>query len=228
MPDNPPPAKGTPPPKGKLTARNPVTWVIILGVAVAGGAYLLYRRSRSSGSASSSTGTAVDPSAALGTLQSEIGNLQSSGGFGGGTSVVPVGSTSGGAGTVTTDGTGPASGGNSSGASGGTTSSDSGSPGGSSSSGGGTAVLTAPKVTNGHVVSHSGSRATIAWDGPGATQWAVTRFGPGSPNGITNIVHAPEAVYSGLAAGHTYYAIVQPLVNGQPAGPSGRIDFNTK
>jgi hypothetical protein len=228
-----PPAKGTPPPKGgKLTLKNPVTWVIILGVAVVGGAYLLYRRGKSSGTAASSTGTgsAVDPSAALGTLQSEIGNLQSSGGYGGGTSVVPVGSGSGGGGTVTTDGTGPSSGGNSSGASGGytdtgSTSSSNGSSSGSSSSGSSTPA-TGP-LGNGKQVSKGANRATISWTDPGITQWAVTRFGPGSPNGITNIVSTPQAVYSGLASGHNYYAVIQPLVNGKPSGSTGRVDFST-
>jgi hypothetical protein len=137
---NPPPAKGTPPKGGKLSLKSPVTWVIILGVAVAGGAYLLWRRSKATAASSGgslSSGTATDYSGALGTLQDEIGNLQSSGGgSGGGTSVVPVGGdTSGGAGTVTTTGTGPASGGNSSGSSGGWNSGSSSS--GSTSSGSG-------------------------------------------------------------------------------------------
>jgi hypothetical protein len=228
MPDKPPA------PKGKLSLKSPVTWVIILGVAVVGGAYLLYRRSKSNAAGSSSgTGTGVDPSAALGTLQDEIGNLQgASAGTGGGTSVVPVGSsTSGGAGTVTTTDTGPASGGNSSGASGGTgTSSSNGSSSGSSSSGSSSSGSSTPAtgpLGGGKQISKSASRAIISWTDPGITQWNVTRYGPGSPNGITNRVSTPEAVYSGLASGHNYYAIIQPLINGQPAGPTGRVDFST-
>ena len=76
--------------------RSPVTWVIILGVALAGGAYLLYRRNQASQAAASTatTGTAaasdqVDYSGQIATLQTEIADLQSSvaqmAGSGGGT-----------------------------------------------------------------------------------------------------------------------------------------------
>lgn len=224
-----PPAAGSRPPAGKgLSLRSPWTWVIIGGIALAGGAFILYRNRKAAASSTGSASTSpVDYSGALGTLQDEIGNLQS-GSSGGGTSVVPVGDPSGGGGSVTPAG-GPSSGGNPPGASGGS-GSDSGGGGSSSSGGGGgtgTATVTAPTVTNGRMLSHSSSRATIAWDGPGASQWDVTRFGPGSPNGITNRVYAPVAVYTGLAAGHNYYSVIQPIVNGQKAGTTGRVDFNT-
>ena len=223
-----PPAKGR-----KLTLKSPTTWLIVTGVALVFGGYLLWKRSQSSSASSpggSSAGTPTDYSGALGTLQSEIGNLQSSGASGGGTSVVPVGSASGGGGTVTTTDTGPSTGGNSSGASGGYGSSGSSSNGGggsTSSSGGGTstATATAPSVTNGRVVSVSNNRAIVAWDGPGASQWAVTRTGPGGT--VTNVVNTPEAVYGGLASGHNYEIRIQPLVNGKPAGTGGGIDFKT-
>lgn len=228
-----PPATGSKPPAGKtLSLRSPWTWVIIGGIALAGGAVILYRNRKA---ASAGTGTAStsspDYSGALGTLQDEIGNLQSGGSSGGGTSVVPVGDPSGGGGSVTPAG-GPSSGGNPPGASGGSgsdggTGSGGSSGGGSTGGGGGTTTVTAPSVTNGRMLSHSASRATIAWDGPGASQWDVTRFGPGSPNGITNRVYAPVAVYTGLAAGHNYYSVIQPIVNGQKAGTTGRVDFNT-
>jgi hypothetical protein len=115
------PAKGSSPAKAKpLSLRSPWTWVIIGGIALIGGAYLLWRNSQSSSSSSTgSTGTTgTNDAAELGTLQDEIGNLQSSAGSGsgGGTSVVPIGDTSGSAGTTTTTGTGPATGGNSTGA----------------------------------------------------------------------------------------------------------------
>jgi hypothetical protein len=225
----PEPVSAAPPGKGKpLSLKSPWTWVIVGGIALVGGAFILWRRSHQTASATGSAATGTpDYSGALGTLQDEIGNLQSASGTspGGGTSVVPVTTPSGGGGTTTETGsTGPATGGNSSGAPAGNNSSSSGT---SSSGGGGTTTATAPSVTNGRIVSLGNNRATVAWDGPGATQWAVTRTGPGSPNGITNIVNSPQAVYSGLAAGHNYEIRIQPLVNGKPAGTGGGIDFKT-
>jgi len=223
------------PGKGKpLSLKSPWTWVIIGGVALAGGAYLLWRRSKSSassGTSSSGTSTSPDYSGALGTLQDEIGNLQSSsgygGGSGGGTSVVPVTTPSGGGGTTDTS-AGPATGDTTNSGSSSSGSSSSGSTSSSSgSSSGSTTTAVTPSVNGGKQILKQNNRATITWNGPGATQWAVTRYGPGSPNGITNIVGVPEAVYTGLAAGHNYYAVVQPLVNGKPAGKSGTIDFST-
>jgi hypothetical protein len=76
----------TPAKKGVTLPGNPTTWIIVLVFALAGGAYLLYRRDKASSAAaatgtSTSTGTSTgtDPdAAALGTLQSELGDLQSS------------------------------------------------------------------------------------------------------------------------------------------------------
>jgi hypothetical protein len=220
-----PGAKG----KGKpLSLKSPWTWVIIGGIALVGGAYLLWRRSQSAAASTSATGTAPaaspDYSGALGTLQDEIGNLQSSGGYGGGTSVVPVTSDSGGAGTTSTV-TGPSTGDTTSSGSGTTTSTSS----GSGSGGGGTSTATAaaPTVSAGHVVSVKNNTAVVAWTGTGASQWKVQIVGPGAINGRTNTVGIPQASYSGLEAGHNYTVTVQPLVGGKPAGTPGQITFKT-
>lgn len=64
--------------------QSPVTWVVILGIAVLGGGYLLYR-SRKNAAAANSTGTTTtgttdttDYSGQLATLQAEVADLQSS------------------------------------------------------------------------------------------------------------------------------------------------------
>lgn len=217
--------------KGKaLSLRNPWTWVIIGGAALIGGAYLLWRHSQSS-AASSTAGTdtsGTNDSGALGTLQDEIGNLQSAAGAGsgGGTSVVPVTTPSGGSGTTTTTDTGPSTGDS-------TSSGTSTGSGTTTSSGGGTTTTTAaappatPTLSNGHVVSVSNNRAVVAWTGTGATQWKVQIVGPGAINGQTATVGIPQASYSGLEAGHNYTVTVQPLVGGKPAGTPGQIEFKT-
>jgi hypothetical protein len=76
------------PPAGqrKSALRSPITWLIILGVGLAAGAYFLYRRSQSSSAAGTSTSTAATPSGTvspdwsgeIATLQTEIMDLQSS------------------------------------------------------------------------------------------------------------------------------------------------------
>ena len=65
--------------------RSPVTWIGILVIALAGGAYLLYRRSQSAAAASTTAATAgtgtttpTDYSGQVATLQTEIMDLQSS------------------------------------------------------------------------------------------------------------------------------------------------------
>jgi len=225
------PAAGKPGAKGKpLSLKSPWTWVIIGGIALVGGAYILWRRSKSA-SSSSTTGSAStaspDYSGALGTLQDEIGNLQSSGGYGGGTSVVPVTSDSGGAGTTSTV-TGPSTGDTTATGAAGSTSGSSTSSGSSSSGGGGTSTATAaPTVSGGHVVSVNNNRAVVAWTGSGASQWKVQIVGPGAINGHTSTVGIPQASYSGLEAGHTYTVTVQPLVGGKPDGTPGQIVFKT-
>lgn len=233
------PGKGKPAAKGKgLSLKSPWTWVIIGGVALVGGAFILWRQ-RSKAAASSggsSSGASPDYSGALGTLQDEIGNLQgSAGGFGGGTSVVPVTTPSGGGGTTTTTDTGPSSGGNSPGSSGGSSggsssggsSSGSSSGGSSSGSGSGSAPATS-RVYGGHVVSVNNNDAVLAWSASGpANAWKVQLTGPGPLNGRTNTVPVTRAVYSGLEAGHNYHITVQPMLNGSPDGTPGTIDFQT-
>lgn len=77
-------------------------------------------------------------------------------------------------------------------------------------------------VSGGRVVSVSNNEAVIAWQHSGpATTWRVTRTGPGGTH--VNTVGVPQATYKGLAAGHDYSVLVQPLPTGQP----GRIDFKT-
>jgi uncharacterized membrane protein YgcG len=84
-----PPAK-----KGGLSLSNPWVWIGVLGIAVIAGAYFLWREHENSASSSTSgtsdagtataAGTAASPAnsdaGALDTLQTEIGNLQSSAG----------------------------------------------------------------------------------------------------------------------------------------------------
>lgn len=80
------------PARKKSALKSPVTWIIVLGIAVAGGAYILYKRSQSSSTTTATgtgtggtgtgtgTGTGVDYSGQISTLQTEIENLQSSAG----------------------------------------------------------------------------------------------------------------------------------------------------
>lgn len=74
-----------PPPKGKgkkSAITSPMTWVIVLGVGLVAGAYLLYRRK---GTAAASTAATTpqpnneDVAGQIATLQGEIGDLQSTG-----------------------------------------------------------------------------------------------------------------------------------------------------
>lgn len=67
----------------KSPLRSPVTWVIILGVALAGGAFLLYRQRQSQTAANANTNAAAAPttedfSGQIATLQAEVSDLQSS------------------------------------------------------------------------------------------------------------------------------------------------------
>lgn len=106
--DQPPPVTGTAPPASRRPGgalRSPLTWVIILGAALAGGAVLLWRsKSAAASSSTDTTGTtaadATDYSGAIATLQSEIADLQSSvAQQSGGSSGTSGGTGSGGAGT---------------------------------------------------------------------------------------------------------------------------------
>jgi hypothetical protein len=83
MPPAPPAAT---PKKGLALPGSPAVWIGVLVVALAGGAYLLWRRSQSSSAAADTSGTTATDAAdttdedagEFGTLQSEIGDLQSS------------------------------------------------------------------------------------------------------------------------------------------------------
>lgn len=78
-----PPVKGG---KKKFPSmQSPVTWVVVLGIAIAGGAYLLYQRNKAAAAAnttSATTGTSTadttDFSGQIATLQAEVADLQSS------------------------------------------------------------------------------------------------------------------------------------------------------
>jgi hypothetical protein len=84
-----------------------------------------------------------------------------------------------------------------------------------------------PTLSRGHVVRVNNNGAVVAWTGTGARLWKVTLYGPGPENGRSSIVGISQATYSGLAAGHTYDVLVQPLVNRKPAGRSGVVTFIT-
>lgn len=67
----------------KSPLKSPMTWVIILGVALAGGAFLLYRQRSAANAANASTNAAAAPqtedfAGQIATLQSEVSDLQSS------------------------------------------------------------------------------------------------------------------------------------------------------
>jgi len=72
--------------KRKTGLRSPTAIIIILTVSLAAGAYLLYRQRKNAAAAASpatgggtaDTGNTEDVAGQIGTLQSEIGNLQSS------------------------------------------------------------------------------------------------------------------------------------------------------
>lgn len=75
-----PPAKG----KGKKgfpSLSSPVTWTVILGIALLGGAYLLYRQRQASAAAATTAATPTpdqtDLQGQIATLQAEVADLQS-------------------------------------------------------------------------------------------------------------------------------------------------------
>lgn len=79
------PPKPPAPKKGISLPGSPILWIGVLVIALAGGGYLLWKRSQSSAASSggsdvtSADTTGYDQDAGqLGTLQSEIGDLQSS------------------------------------------------------------------------------------------------------------------------------------------------------
>jgi PASTA domain len=84
--------------------RSPWVWIGLLGVALVGGAYLIYRRNQASTAAAATTTPTTDQTDLQGeiaTLQSEIADLQSSAAQGTGTG---TGTTTTGTGTTTTGG----------------------------------------------------------------------------------------------------------------------------
>jgi hypothetical protein len=81
--------------------------------------------------------------------------------------------------------------------------------------------------TGGHVVSVDNNDATVAWNANGASKWSVRIVGPGPLNGRTNTVTVPQAVYSGLSAGHNYEVYITPYSADGTAGPVGEVHFLT-
>lgn len=172
-----PPAPATqasPPPKGKkIAGMSQTQLLIVLGIALAGGAYLLIKRRKAAAAASSGSGAAAgacadgsqpdangncpqasqDFSGQLATLQQEIADLQASGGSGGGGS--SGGGTSGGTGTGT--GTGDTGGG--------TATSGAGSGAGSPGSGGTPPPVTRYQAPTGlSARAESGTQAVVSWN----------------------------------------------------------------
>ena len=91
-----------------------------------------------------------------------------------------------------------------------------------------TTAAPAPVLSGGHATSNGNTRETVDWTStvlPG--RWRVTIVGPNF-NGVSNVVPVPEAVYSGLSAGHTYTVTVQQLDSaGNNWGASGKVVFVT-
>ncbi|HTX65627.1 MAG TPA: hypothetical protein VMD31_07630 [Opitutaceae bacterium] len=231
----------------KILGLNRTTFYLALaGAVVVGLAFYWWRNYQSaaqgiaSGTGTSSgTGTgATDVSGQLSAIQTELEALQqagapattSSGGGGGysgggwdsgqgwnsGSSTGGTG-TSAGTDTGTSSGSGTQTGVNGAGSPPVTT--------GTGTTGSGTATTAKSSApTGGHVVSVSNNRATVAWNANGATRWQVKITGPGPINGHTSTVTVPQAVYTGLSAGHTYTVQVTPL---SPPGPSGNITLVT-
>lgn len=186
----------------KSMLRSPVTWVIILGVTLAGGAYILWRRNQSAAASSSganttsgtdTTGT-TDDSGALSTLQTEIADLQSSASQG----------------TATTGG-GTSTGGGST--SGGGTSTGGGTSGGGSAS-------SPPKVPPVITVVNPGiAAADISWTGvPGATAYVLDITGPQGSHQASPTVHGTHARVD-LPAGKKNLKVKVRATNAAGAGP---------
>jgi len=83
-----------------------------------------------------------------------------------------------------------------------------------------------PVVSHGHATA-TNTRATVTWRATMTDFFQVTITGPGKINGHTAMIHEPQAVYSGLEAGHNYSVKIQPLVNGVAAGKAGVVEFKT-
>lgn len=196
----------------KTLGMGPQQWIIVLGVALAGGAYLLYRRNKAAkanaaantqtnpsgcpeGTAPDAQGNCVqisqDYSGQLGTLQTEIADLQSSGAT---TSSALSALQAGEKGEP---------------------------PPGS--------ILTKLPAPSGlHVTNVTKTTATVAWNKvPGATsyQFAIAKGSgaPGPPAGYAvggNTSHTARNL-----SPRTHYTV---HVSSQPGGPSAAVAFTTK
>lgn len=192
------------------------TFFIALGGAVVVGlAFYWWRNYQASKNAAASTTAAsttdtgnVDTSGQLSTIQTELETLLQEEGA---PAAAGTGQASGNGGWNNGGGTG--SGG--AGSSGGTGSSGSGSGGPTGGPGGGRVV----KVNN--------NDATIAWNANGATSWDTRIVGPGPINGHTGHTTVPQAVYSGLSAGHNYQVFVTPHYPNGTTGAAGIVHFVT-
>lgn len=86
---------------------------------------------------------------------------------------------------------------------------------------------TTPSISNGHIVSTSQNDATVGWTGTNAVKYTTEITGPGKINGKRGTVTVPQAVYSGLEAGHNYTVTITPYNSAGKSGASGHIDFKT-
>lgn len=165
--------------------RSPVTWIVILGIAVAGGAFLLWRRSSSSSAGTAAaTGTAggtTDYAGQIATLQTEIEDLQSSGAQD--------------KDTGTGTGTGTAGAGGGTGGTGGT----------GTGAGGGTKPAKVPAMPTSVVGAASGpAAARLSWGKvAGATSYQVRMTYQGKLAGSATVTGTSTTI-SGLTANHTY------------------------
>lgn len=220
------------------------TFFIAMGGAVLVGLAFFWWRNYQAAQAGASAGSGgtsgndtgnIDTSGQLSTIQAELETLlqeegapaaASTGSTGGGggswSGGGGSGGWSGGSGDSGSTGSGGGSGNGMNGAGSPPVSSSGGSSGTTTPVTGGAAKSSAPTGGNATRVSNNG--ATVNWQPNGATKWQVEITGPGPLNGRVNTVTVPQAVYSGLSAGHTYSVKVTPL---SPPGPSGTVTFVT-
>ncbi len=83
-----------------------------------------------------------------------------------------------------------------------------------------------PVVSHGRATA-TNTRAIVTWQATMTDFFQVTITGPGKINRHRAMIHEPQAVYSGLEAGHNYSVKIQPLVNGVAAGKAGVVEFKT-
>jgi Fibronectin type III domain len=197
------PAGAAAPPAGsarggkKFMGLSPLGWAGVLALALAAGAYLLYRRSKAKATSTAvvtPTGTSTDIAGELATLQTEIMNLQASeastgtGTGGGGTG---GGGTGGGGGGTTKTGTSTG------------TSTDKPPP---TSTGTGTGGKQAPPpgVTGLHVTHVTPTSISLAWNkSNGATSYQI-RITYQSKVAKTQPATGTSGTVSGLTPDHTY------------------------